>query len=65
MLFRNLIAFEMCKLRSCETNYVAGYIYLMDRLIDSKEDASLLKRMGIVENMLGSDKEVAEVFNGL
>ena len=37
----------------------------MDRLIDSEKDVSLLRRMGIVENMLGSDKEVAELFNGL
>ena len=40
-------------------------ITLLVTLLDSEEDISLLRRMGIAENMLGSDKEVAELFNGL
>ena len=37
----------------------------MDELIDSEEDVALLRRSGIVTNYLGSDAEVAELFNCL
>jgi hypothetical protein len=63
ILFRNLIAFEMCK--PSEFNYVACYVCLMDQLIDSEADVALLRRKGIVTNRLGSDGEVAKLFNSL
>lgn len=63
ILFRNLIAFEMCK--PSESNYVAWYLCLMDQLIDSEEDVALLRKRGIVTNRVGSDAEVAKLFNGL
>lgn len=63
ILFRNLIAYEMCK--PFELNYVACYVCLMDQLIDSEEDVALLRKYGIVTNGLGSDAEVAKLFNGL
>lgn len=62
-VFRNLIAYEMCK--PSEINYVSCYVSLMDRLIDSEEDVALLIRMGVLTNYLGSDIEVADLFNGL
>jgi hypothetical protein len=37
----------------------------MDELIDSEEDVTLLRKSGVVTNYLGSDAEVAELFNGL
>lgn len=63
VLFRNLIAFEACK--ASEINYVTCYLSLMDELIDSEEDVAVLRRSDIVINYLGSDSEVAELFNGL
>jgi hypothetical protein len=63
ILFRNLIAFEMCK--PSDINYVTCYVHLMDELIDSERDVALLRRMGVLSNHLGSDKEVADLFNGL
>jgi len=63
ILFRNLIAFEMCK--PSDINYVTGYVHLMDELIDSEKDVALLRRMGVLTNHLGSDIEVADLFNGL
>lgn len=63
VLFRNLIAFELCK--ASEINYVTCYLSLMDELIDSEEDVGVLRKSGVVINYLGSDSEVAQLFNGL
>ncbi|KAH6784342.1 transmembrane protein [Perilla frutescens var. hirtella] len=62
-LFLNLIAFEQCHL-DC-TNDITSYVIFMDNLIDSPGDVSYLHYCGIVENWLGSDAEVAEMFNRL
>lgn len=62
-LFLNLIAFEQCHL-DC-TNDVTSYVIFMDNLIDSPADVSYLHYCGIIENWLGSDAEVAELFNRL
>jgi len=37
----------------------------MDNLINSSEDVSYLHHYGIIENWLGSDSEVSDLFNGL
>lgn len=37
----------------------------MDELIDSDEDVAVLRRSNILTNYLGSDAEVADLFNGL
>lgn len=63
ILFRNLLAFEMCK--PSKPKYVARYVSLMDELIDSEEDVALLRKRKIITNHLGSDAEVAKLFNGL
>lgn len=63
VLFRNLVAFEVCK--ASKINYVTCYLSLMDELIDSDEDVAVLRRSNIVTNYLGSDAEVADLFNGL
>lgn len=63
VLFRNLVAFEVCK--ASKINYVTCYLSLMDELIDSDEDVAVLRRSNILTNYLGSDAEVADLFNGL
>lgn len=63
VLFRSLIAWEMCK--PSERNFVSSYVNLMDDLIDSREDVALLRSMRILTKLIGSDKEVADLFNGL
>ncbi|CAI9110222.1 OLC1v1010218C1 [Oldenlandia corymbosa var. corymbosa] len=62
-LFLNLIAFEQCHLDS--TNYITSYVIFMDNLINSPEDVSILHHYGIIEHWLGSDAEVADLFNRL
>ncbi|XP_058082510.1 UPF0481 protein At3g47200-like [Magnolia sinica] len=62
-LFRNLVAFEQCYSEAtiCFTTYVS----FMDCIINTSKDVALLYRNGIMDNMLGSDQEVAHLFNQL
>ncbi|CAN0863942.1 UPF0481 protein At3g47200 [Linum grandiflorum] len=62
-LFLNLIAFEQCHL-DCN-NDITSYVIFMDNLINSNEDVAYLHYCGIVEHWLGSDAEVADLFNRL
>ncbi|KAL4019901.1 UPF0481 protein [Cucumis melo var. makuwa] len=62
-LFLNLIAFEQCHL-DC-SNDITSYVVFMDNLIDSHEDVAYLHYCGIIEHWLGSDEEVADLFNRL
>uniref|UniRef100_A0A516IJF1 Uncharacterized protein n=1 Tax=Turnera subulata TaxID=218843 RepID=A0A516IJF1_9ROSI len=62
-LFLNLIAFEQCHLDS--SNDITSYVIFMDNLINSPEDVAYLHYCGIIEHWLGSDAEVADLFNRL
>ncbi|KAK3221774.1 hypothetical protein Dsin_008799 [Dipteronia sinensis] len=62
-LFLNLIAFEQSHL-DC-SNDITSYVIFMDNLINTPEDVGYLHRRGIIEHWLGSDAEVADLFNRL
>ncbi|XP_062102652.1 UPF0481 protein At3g47200-like [Humulus lupulus] len=62
-LFLNLIAFEQCHFDS--GNDITSYVIFMDNLINSPEDVGYLHYCGIIEHWLGSDSEVADLFNRL
>ncbi|KAG6642889.1 UPF0481 protein At3g47200-like [Carya illinoinensis] len=60
--FLNLIAYEMCpdfynKLE------ITSYILFLDSLIDNIHDVTRLRNEGVLTNHLGSDEEVARLFN--
>ena len=60
--FFNLIAYEMCP--DFDNDYgVSSYISFLDSLIDEPKDVIDLRNAGILQNFLGSDDEVAKVFN--
>ena len=61
--FRNLIAFE----QGCPTSrdHFTSYAILLDNLINTPKDVSILKKHGIIESTLGRDEEVADLFNSL
>ncbi|XP_024971629.1 putative UPF0481 protein At3g02645 [Cynara cardunculus var. scolymus] len=61
--FRNLVAYEACV--AAGPLVVARYTELMNGIIDTEEDAKLLSEKGIVLNHLKSDKEVADLWNGM
>ncbi|KMT13121.1 hypothetical protein BVRB_4g086630 [Beta vulgaris subsp. vulgaris] len=63
-LFRNLMAFQHC----CPGNqqqYMASYMFLMDRLIDSKQDVELLENEGIIINELGGGEYIVNFFRNI
>ncbi|KAK3412052.1 hypothetical protein EUGRSUZ_I00809 [Eucalyptus grandis] len=62
-LFLNLIAFEQSHF-DC-SNAISSYVTFMDNLINSPEDVGYLHYCGIIEHWLGSDAEVADLFNRL
>ncbi|KAL8038133.1 hypothetical protein ABFX02_11G084400 [Erythranthe guttata] len=62
-LYLNLIAFERFHVGA--GNEVTSYIFFMDNIIDNSRDVSLLHSCGVIQNALGSDKAVANLFNSL
>ncbi|XP_030924544.1 UPF0481 protein At3g47200-like [Quercus lobata] len=60
--FLNLIAYEMC-LDFQNDFAITSYISFLDSLIDEPNDVKMLRIAGILYNCLGSDEEVARVFN--
>ena len=60
--FFNLIAYEMCP--DFDNDFgITSYIAFLDSLIDEPKDVIDLRKAGIPRNLLGSDEEVALVFN--
>ncbi|KAJ6366823.1 hypothetical protein OIU77_003244 [Salix suchowensis] len=62
-LFLNLIALEQCHIHC--GNEITSFVIFMDNLINSPEDVAYLHYCGIMEHWLGSDADVADLFNQL
>ncbi|CAA6654008.1 unnamed protein product [Spirodela intermedia] len=60
---RNLIALE----QGCGNvgNHFTSYCLFMDNIINTAGDVAILRSCGILENKLGGDAEVANLFNSL
>ncbi|KAK8625441.1 hypothetical protein V6N13_090313 [Hibiscus sabdariffa] len=61
---RNYIAYEQF-IPSGEPTYFTDFVLLMDNLINTSKDVQLLRNSGIIENWLGDDEAVAQMFNKL
>ncbi|KAL3829299.1 hypothetical protein ACJIZ3_018101 [Penstemon smallii] len=61
---RNLIAYEQY-FQDTQSSFVTDYVKFLDCLIDSSRDVEILSRFGIIENWLGDDEVVANMFNKL
>nr|XP_043617909.1 putative UPF0481 protein At3g02645 [Erigeron canadensis] len=61
---RNLVAYEAC-VASDYPLVLARYTELMNGIIDTKEDAKYLCENKIIVSRLKSDKEVADLWNGM
>ncbi|ONH95004.1 hypothetical protein PRUPE_7G045900 [Prunus persica] len=60
--FMNLIAYEMCP--DFQNDFgVTSYIGFLDSLINYADDVKHLRKNHILRNLLGSDEEVARLFN--
>ncbi|KAK4270851.1 hypothetical protein QN277_019620 [Acacia crassicarpa] len=63
VLLRNLVAYEASI--KCGPLVFTRYTEFMNGIIDSKEDAKILREKGIVLNHLKSDEQVANLWNGM
>ncbi|WKA02823.1 hypothetical protein VitviT2T_020976 [Vitis vinifera] len=60
--FLNMVAYEMCQ--DAPDDYaVASYIGFLDDLIDHADDVKKLRSKHILHKLLGSDEDVAQIFN--
>jgi hypothetical protein len=62
-IFRNLMALEQCHYPS--KTYICSYVLLLDRLIDTDKDVTLLVDKKVIANHLGSNADVATLINKL
>ncbi|CAI9786935.1 unnamed protein product [Fraxinus pennsylvanica] len=58
-----MVAYEACIV--VWPMVLARYTELMNGIIDTEKDASFLRNKGIIINPLKSDKEVADLWNGM
>nr|GMD18031.1 UPF0481 protein At3g47200-like [Ipomoea batatas] len=65
LFFRNMIAMEQRCSDTLNPKYFTDYARLMDHLVDTNRDVSLLRKKGIIQNLLGEDRKVAYIFNNL
>nr|GLL27245.1 uncharacterized protein LOC109160078 [Ipomoea trifida] len=65
LFFRNMIALEQRCSDTLNPKYFTDYARLMDHLVDTNRDVSLLRKKGIIQNLLGEDRKVASIFNNL
>ncbi|KAK4413965.1 hypothetical protein Salat_2809300 [Sesamum alatum] len=63
VVLRNLVAYEACN--TSGPLVFARYTELMNGIIDTEEDARVLREKGIVLNHLKSDQDVADLWNGM
>ncbi|KAK1432461.1 hypothetical protein QVD17_09358 [Tagetes erecta] len=59
----NLIAYEMWSHDHAFDAVVTSYTCFLDLLIDHADDVKVLRKAGVIENSLGSDEQVAKLFN--
>ncbi|OVA12343.1 Protein of unknown function DUF247 [Macleaya cordata] len=62
-VFLNFLAYEQCN-RDLKP-YFTHYLLFFDRLVNSSKDVEILHYKGIIDHSLGSDEEVADLFNKL
>ncbi|PIN09166.1 hypothetical protein CDL12_18248 [Handroanthus impetiginosus] len=62
-LYLNLIAFERFHVGA--GNEATSYIFFMNNIINNAKDVSLLHSCGVIQNLMGSDKTVVNLFNKL
>ncbi|XP_068640320.1 UPF0481 protein At3g47200-like [Aristolochia californica] len=62
-LLRNLAAWEQC--HASAGTYFSSYSIFMNLIVNTEKDVDILSKGGIIRHTLGTDEEVASVFNNL
>ncbi|GLJ51367.1 hypothetical protein SUGI_1092140 [Cryptomeria japonica] len=63
LIFRNLMAVDICQQK--KLTIISEYVFLMNSLIQSEKDVVLLRKKGIIQSSVGTDKEASDMFNDL
>ncbi|WVZ94933.1 hypothetical protein U9M48_040760 [Paspalum notatum var. saurae] len=63
VVLRNLVAYEAVAVRG--PLVLARYTELMNGIVDTAKDVKILRQSGVVVNRLKSDKEAADLWNGM
>ncbi|AQK50659.1 Putative UPF0481 protein [Zea mays] len=63
VVLRNLVAYEAVAVRG--PLVLARYTELMNGIVDTPKDVKILRQSGVVVNHLKSDKEAADLWNGM
>lgn len=63
VVLRNLVAYEAVAVRG--PLVLARYTELMNGIVDTPKDVKILRQSGVVVNHLKSDKEAADMWNGM
>ncbi|KAK4391021.1 hypothetical protein Sango_2165400 [Sesamum angolense] len=63
-IFRNIMAYEHFFIDN-QSKYVTDYAFFLHCLINSSKDVEVLRRHGILTNLLGDDEMVYHMFNRL
>ncbi|XP_048333628.2 UPF0481 protein At3g47200-like [Ziziphus jujuba] len=61
----NLLAFESSHNNSADEQGVTSYMCFMDSIIDNAEDVMILRTQNVIVNCLGTDQQVADLFNDI
>ncbi|XP_020554892.1 UPF0481 protein At3g47200 [Sesamum indicum] len=64
-IFRNIMAYEHFLIDKNQSKYVTDYAFFLHCLINSSNDVEILRRHGILTNLLGDDEMVYHMFNRL
>ncbi|MCI01441.1 DUF247 domain protein [Trifolium medium] len=62
---RNILAFEECHISDKGSAYISQYFNVLDFLIDTEKDVSILVDKKIIVNWMGDANEVATMVNNL
>ncbi|GLJ51377.1 hypothetical protein SUGI_1092300 [Cryptomeria japonica] len=57
------MAVDICQEK--ELTIISEYLFLMNSLIQSEKDVALLRKKGIIQSSIGTDKEASDLFNCL
>ncbi|GAB4854090.1 hypothetical protein Ancab_022672 [Ancistrocladus abbreviatus] len=63
LVVRNLMVFEQC--HRCEVYYISDNLTLLDYLINDAKDVEMLVEGHIIENLLGNNVDVSDLFKNL
>ncbi|XP_060174019.1 UPF0481 protein At3g47200-like [Lycium barbarum] len=65
ILFKNMVAMELCGTSRSGPKHVVSYVYLMKSLVRFENDARYFTRREILDSSSSNDKEILELFTRL